>query len=305
MKKILSVSVLATLFISINSYALFKQTVLVMDMSNAARLPRNFRTTNDVLHGNVNQTGLRDLHIAGGSQFSKLAFQKILSTIDEKKIAIIDLRQEAHGFLNSNAISWYAPNDAINACKTNEQIETEQTYLLDQLNKLDIVDVYDIISKKNGYIAKARAKQYVVHQVMSEAQFAEAANQNYARIYVQDTYAPSNEQVDGFLEIVKRVPKDQWIYFHCRAGVGRTTTFMAMDDMVHNAKNVSFEDILTRQRALGGKDLEAPAKSLQKVTRTQDRLKFLENFYNYAKENNDDFATTYTQWLAQPKTESQ
>lgn len=297
MKRILKVAIVASLLVSINSFALYKEPLLVMDMSNAARLPKNFRTTNDNIHGDVNRTGLKDLHIAGGSQFSKLSFKKILNRLDEKKITIIDLRQESHGFLNSNAISWYAPNDAINAGKTIQVIEADQTQLLDDLNKQDIVDVFNIASKKNGYIAKARAKQYVVHQVMNEDQFAESAKQNYARIYVQDTYAPTNDEVDRFLEIVKAVPKDQWIYFHCRAGVGRTTTFMAMDDMLHNAKKVSFNDIIKRQHVLGGKDLEEPAKSDLKVKRTQERLAFLEKFYQYAKENTDNFATTWSQWL--------
>lgn len=296
MKKLFSFAILASLFFSVNSFAIYKEPLLVMDMSNAARLPKNFRSANDNLHGDVNKIGLKDLHIAGGSQFSKLSFKQILHRIDEKKITIVDLREESHGFLNSNAVSWYAPNDAINAGKATDIIENDQHELLDGLNKQDIVDVFNIVAKKNGYISKARAKQYVVHQVMNEAEFASSIKQNYARIYVQDGYAPSNQEVDRFLEVVKSVPKDQWIYFHCRAGVGRTTTFMAMDDMLHNAKKVSFDDILKRQHLLGGKDLAEPSKSDLKIKRVQERLTFLENFYRYAKENNDNFATTWSQW---------
>ncbi len=282
--------------------AAYKKPLLVMDMSNSAHLPRNFRTTADSLKPDINTTGLASLHIAGGSQFSKMAFQKILDRMHEKQIYIIDLRQESHGFLNSNAISWYAPNDAINAGKADEEIEIAQTQLLDELSKQDVADVFDILKKQNSYVTKVRAKQYAVHQVMNEAQFAESAKQHYDHIYVQDTYAPTNEQVDRFIDIVKAIPAGKGIYFHCRAGEGRTTTFMVMYDMMHHAKTVAYDDILTRQHALGGKDLQLlPAPASNKKQRDSARIKFLNQFYDYAKNNQDDFATSWTQWLNHDK----
>lgn len=281
------------------AYAQYKLPLLVMDMSNVSQLPNHFRTTQDHLPANVKTEGLTDLHMAGGSQFSKAAFKRILIKIRQSKVFIIDLRQESHGFLNGNAISWYAPNDAINAGKTDEEIEASQTELLDALAKRDVVDVFSIVTKSRGYVTKVRAKQYAVHQVMSEAQFAADTKQDYQRIYVQDTQRPDDAQVDRFLETVGKIPATEWVYFHCRAGVGRTTTFMTMYDMLHNAKTLTFEEILARQHALGGKDLGAITEvAPNKKQSAQVRLDFLKKFYEYAKTNDDHYKTSWTAWLA-------
>ena len=40
---------------------------------------------------------------------------------------IVDLRQESHGFLNGNAISWYGTRNAANEGKIGRQIEAEQS----------------------------------------------------------------------------------------------------------------------------------------------------------------------------------
>jgi hypothetical protein len=73
---------------------------------------------------------------------------------------------------------------------------------------------------------------------------------------------------------------------------------MAMYDMMKNAKYVTFDDIITRQHALGGSDLnEMPQKDHFKYKYATDRLRFLKNFYEYAKSNNDNYSTTWMQWL--------
>jgi hypothetical protein len=64
-----------------------------------------------------------------------------------------------------------------------------------------------------------------------------------------------------------------------------------------NAKRVSFEDILARQAALGGSELqELPNQDNFKYKFASHRLHFLQKFYEYAKTNNDDFSTTWVQW---------
>ena len=73
---------------------------------------------------------------------------------------------------------------------------------------------------------------------------------------------------------------------HCPAGRGRTTTFLAMYDMMRNAVNVSFDDILARQAMIGGKDLTEPfAIGDWRYEHHFERLQFLMDFYNYCLEN--------------------
>src|ERR1700733_9258506 len=127
-KLFLSVVALIILSMSVLVWA-YENGQLVLDMRNVPVLPKHFRTSSDPLTSTVNTNGLANLHMAGGAQFSKLALDKILERLASKHVTIIDLREESHGFLNGNAISWYAPADAANAGMTESQIERTQARL--------------------------------------------------------------------------------------------------------------------------------------------------------------------------------
>lgn len=301
MKTILfAVILILTLTLSAFVFANYARTMLVMDMRNAPpQLPKRFRMITDALPANINSTGLADLHIAGGGQFSKSAFKLMLERMKAKHIVVMDLRQESHGMLNDNAISWYGLRNADNANKTAAQIEEDQTALLTALGQEETVVVNKLVQKTaEGGIQKAQPTEYVVHQTSTEEELVTKLGHAYKRLYVQDYHAPQDKEVDRFIKMINKLSPDKWIYFHCRAGIGRTTVFMTMYDMMHNAKKVSLEDILTRQNALGGKDLrQLPSKTHFKYQWGVDRLKFITQFYEYARGNKDHFATSWTEWL--------
>lgn len=282
--------------VSTLAFAVYDETLLVLDMRNVPDLPKHFRTLQDPLPAKLNNQGLANLTVAGGAQFSKLGLDKIVEKLHAKRITIIDLRQESHGFLNGNAISWYAPQDAINAGYSMQQIENRQRHLLNGLSEKESIKTYVILSKTpNERINNARVVEFSMRSVGSEEELAYRSHHSYKRIYVQDYHAPSAKQVDRFIQIIKQLPKDQWVYFHCRAGIGRTTTFMAMYDMMQNAKQVSFDDIIARQAALGGKDLsELPQAGSEKYDAAAKRLDFLKQFYQYAHDNTDHFQTLWS-----------
>jgi Protein-tyrosine phosphatase. len=118
---------------------------------------------------------------------------------------------------------------------------------------------------------------------------------DYIRVTVTDTERPEDDMVDYFVKKVRKLPEDTWLHFHCKAGMGRTTTFMAMYDMMKNSKKVSLEDIMERQELLGGVKLLKPVGG--KESESQKRSDFLRQFYQYTKENNDNFKTSWSQWL--------
>lgn len=291
---------LSLLLVTTLTFARGYDALLVLDARNSSQLPKHFRTSSDTISDeSINRKGLTDLQIAGGAQFSKLSLQKILERLHTKKLTIIDLRQESHGFLNGDGISWYGDANAANAGMKPIQIENTQALLLSQLEKEQTAKVYEIIKKtSNENIAETKKIEFLVHAVSSEESLAEEEQLNYKRFYVQDFHAPTPKEVDNFVEFAKNTPKDSWIYFHCRAGVGRTTTFMALYDMMRNAKDVSLEAILARQAALGGKDLtELPEQGSFKYKAAVERLNFLKKFYQYAHDNDDNFDTTWKKWL--------
>lgn len=277
-----------------------KPPLLVLDMRNIPQLPRHFRTSKPLATKSINWSGLTELHIAGGAQFSRLSLEKILNTLAVKQLTIIDLRQEPHGFLNGNAISWYGPHNAYYEDNTPEQIEAIQTELLSELSSLDTVTANQITKKtEDEESLKTKPIEFSVHAVFSESQLIETYHLKYHRLYVTDFHAPTATQVDQFIELAKQFPENQWIYFHCRAGVGRTTTFMAMYDMMRNAKQIPFKDIIARQHAIGGKDLtQLPSSQRYKYDYAVERMDFLKQFYAYAKTNKDDFHSSFSQWLS-------
>lgn len=308
LKKILVV--LAGVVVSLNAYAKveadrdisgreIKSALLILDMRNVPSVPRNFRGTNKMLT-DVNTTGLSDLHMVGSAQFSAESLKQVLSQLHTKRLTIFDLRQESHAFLDNNAVSWYASQNAANAYKSDAAIEREQWQLLAGLEQREEVKVYKVLGKnENENITFARPTDYTVRLVQSEEELAQEMHQRYQRLYVQDFHAPSDKQVDRFMQMVSALPKDGWVYFHCRAGVGRTTTFMVMYDMLRNAKKVSFDDIIKRQSLLGGKDLlEMPPKDNFKYPLAVERLDFLKRFYQYAHDNTDNFATKWSRYKA-------
>src|SRR5690606_26441789 len=67
--------------------------LLILNRKNRYELPRNFHTT--------------PFSSSGSGQFSEKELQRMISQIPASNIMIVDLRQEPHGFLNGNAVSWY------------------------------------------------------------------------------------------------------------------------------------------------------------------------------------------------------
>lgn len=78
--------------------------------------------------------------------------------------------------------------------------------------------------------------------------------------------------------------------------MGRTTTFMVMYDMMHNAKKVSYNDIMKREVLIGGSDILSVSDE-NKKNESKSRSDFIKEFYNYCHDNNDGFQTSWSQWL--------
>lgn len=298
---ILAMILIAALTLGTFAWAAYNRTLLVLDMRNSPELPKHFRTTSDAIAnpGNLDLTGFSSLHAAGSAQFSKLSFENALQKIKAKSIVIVDLREESHGFLNGNAVSWFGPHNATNAGLKPIMVEHNQAKLLSELDKLNLAKVFKILKKTpDAKIDKVQPIDFSVYQVASEADVMATNHLDYERIYVQDYHPPGDNQVDRFIRLVRSLPTNGWIYFHCRAGMGRTSTFMAMYDMMRNAKHVAFEQILARQFAIGGKDFgKLPAPGSYKYKFAVERLNFLKKFYEYTHTNDDNYRTSWKEWL--------
>jgi hypothetical protein len=267
---------------------------LVIDTENKNVLPKNFRTTKDAINsekaGSVNLNGLSDLNISGSGALSEKGLAMVKEKIGNRPIMDIDLRQEDHGFINGMGISWFGEYDQANKDLTREQVVADEKNKLNQISK-DKHVAFDQLPK--GKSVNTIKEINNPESVQTEEELAKSLGMSYLRITVTDHEKPLDDQVDLFVESIKNIPQDTWLHFHCRGGAGRTTTFMSMYDMMHNAKNVSFEDIMKRQTLIGGSDLLKG----EDQDENQARPDFMNMFYNYCKENQDGFQTSWSQWL--------
>src|SRR5262249_52788723 len=161
----------------------------------------------------------------GSSQFS----EKTLRAVRDKmpgSLFIVDLRRESHGFVNGIPISWYEPRNASNIGLSRDQIlRMEEKQLAFLSNPLTI---QRIVKKSSGVIEASEPLEITIKNIETEAQLAKRLNLHYIRIPVLDHHRPNDEAVDEFVTLVKSLPPDTWLYFHCRGGKGRSTTFMTL-----------------------------------------------------------------------------
>lgn len=274
MKKFISYSFhifLITLFLVFNIIYFpkaFSDINLVENAPNNNKLPNHFRMTTDITslseYNDLNLSGLDKLNISGSGQFSETGLDLIKNSLPNNfSIIDIDLRQESHGFINGIGISFEnSKNNANNVLTLPEVISTEKG-LLQSIKINTPLTFYD-------------TKVTIVPDcVKDELTLTSNKNIGYIRIPVTDGSLPSDEMVDYFIDIVMNTPENTWYHFHCKEGIGRTTTFMIMYDIMRNHKEVSLNDIIKRQVLLSTIK-EKDAQSFY----TGKRFKFLSSFYN-------------------------
>jgi protein-tyrosine phosphatase len=279
-------------FLVIFSYpAIGATTLLVQDSPNKYQLPRNFRVIQKQGE-NIPLTGIEKLHLMGSGQFSEANLRYILAHYP-KPDYIFDLRQESHGFVNGIAVSWFGNYNWANLDKSEKENQQMENQLLAQIKGKKEITIHEVTRKNKGIIEETSPITVNVQSVYNEQQLVEQNHIKYVRIRVSDHRAPSHEAVLNFVNIMRTIPGDARLYFHCKAGRGRTTTFMAMVDIMRNAKEVSFADIVARQHLMGGINLtkKQTKKVAVIVKEAQIRLEFLEKFYAYCRSNRDQFRT--------------
>lgn len=278
---------------------------LSLDAPAAAELPRRFRTAAfpfATAEAPVpSRQGLDTLRISGSGQFAPGELAAMLDNLPGR-VAVVDLRRESHGFLGDAAVSWYAPGNQGNPGRDAAAVAAAEAGLLAGLDgKPDVaVERVGTPSRPGGPVARETLAMGPA-RVRSEAEELASRGVGSLRVAVPDRHRPDDAAVDRFLCFYRTLPPDVWLHFHCRAGAGRTTSFMLMTDMLKNARQVSFEDLITRQWRIGGVDLQDVSSKWDKGEDARERLDFLRRFYDYARANPDGRPLLWSQWLAGAK----
>ncbi|HEU5247813.1 MAG TPA: hypothetical protein VFU09_12050 [Candidatus Udaeobacter sp.] len=273
-----------------------------IDLTLARSLPRNFRTTDDPLKASDGKTpsttGLIDLHASGSGEFTTDNL-KLLLTRMHGPVTIFDLRQETHIFVNGLPVSWYATRDWANVGRSQTEIEEAEAAWVQSLEPGAKIAVRPGHPVKKGNADSVVPQQVIVKEASIERDLVSSAAISYVRVPVTDHTRPLDDAVDRFIVAVRALPDNAWAHFHCEAGLGRTTTFMVLYDMLRNATRVSLEDIVRRQKLLGyGYDVLSPPKAESwKVPYAEDRTAFIRAFYDYARANPNGSPQLWSEWL--------
>lgn len=269
-----------------NSNKTSDSVYLVLDNDTYEVLPSKFRKSNDLQtianNININIVGLENLNISGSEQFSKMNLPILLKAIHtELPIIDFDLRQESHGFINGLPISFENEHDNANKGLSNSQVLQKEK---EQLASIKIgVPLY---------FHNRPDKSITPEEVFDENTLVTSNNINYKRIFATDEELPTPQVIDSFISIIKGLENENWLHFHCKEGIGRTTTFMIFYDMMKNYNNVSSNDIINRQIELA----DFTPEDIHLLT-SERRFDLYNSFYSYCQKYGPDFNTTFSKYL--------
>ena len=297
------------------------KVTLVLDapteLITPSSLPAQFRTMSTL-------TNISGAAASGSAEFSLSQFQAMLAKIGQPgkfPLVVVDLRQEPHGFLalqqplngeTEIAVGWFAERDWLNVAKGLPSILVNEDHRLDKASKTTNLTVYNVLTKNKTEDGIATATPCPVHPTgtyQTESMFVtKFANVGYLRLPTTDHCRPRDSEVDQFVAYDASFDPTTWLHFHCRAGDGRTTTFMVMHDIIHNAPGDSLQTILTRQgpSGIGGIDLSSMPtdKTVFSYPFSRDRVKFIKHFYTYVcAAKPGGFKLTWSDWVGEQFTQ--
>jgi hypothetical protein len=278
-------------------------------VSDARAIP--YRTGTHLIFDNTPDRPARDgnfrsgrgldpmLRASGSHQLDAAMLADVVSQIADsspelRHLFIVDLRQESHAFLDGRAVSWCADKDWSNVGQPPAWIARDEQCQTEKLAAAPDTLVYTVHKDADGkieilgttllHVARAETEETVIGGIQSRLALS------YLRLHATDHCAPEDDAVRTFLQALGDVAATTWVHFHCHGGDGRTTTFLAMYDMLNVAKArppgiaspPDLEYFRTRQLQLFHYDLKPnPTVKLWQAPLSEIRWRRLESFRQY------------------------
>lgn len=266
---------------------------LIFDSIREQGLPNHFRTTIGAwpiaTKTPPSRRGMDDLMASGSEQPSPAELAGVIRGLGEN-VAVVDLRQESHAFLGEHPVSWYGTKNWANKGKSLAEVEADERAHIEALSKVHSAVVTRVYAKDSeGRLSTVRTEKTAYDLAQNEELAARSLGLGYLRIPVSDHSRPLDSDVDRFIFFVRNLAPGTWLHFHCHAGDGRTTTFMLLYDLLHNAADLELDEFAARQHLLGGVDLLHTPHTDWKETLYNDRAAFISRFHEYARTR--DFRT--------------
>jgi protein-tyrosine phosphatase len=235
---------------------------------------------------------LRDLNWMN-NEIQKLTNNRV------RKIFIIDLREESHGYLNGQAINLTMPNNWVNRGKNYDDVIKDENDWLASLSQKRFAEVHTNLDF-DSYDASSSKEIVAIESIQNEKDVVESLGLNYFRITVSDHCAPHDVDVDRFLNFVDNLDDDSWLHFHCRGGAGRSSTFLSIYYMLKHANEISFDSIINMHKTVQPYyDLTTGSfVNTHLIHCYQERYQFLKRFYEFAQARLNHHPQTWSEWRA-------
>lgn len=284
---------------------------LILDAKDSFTFPRRFRTTSMPIPSTKlthylkdhkylpSFQGYKDLRASGSAQFSRKNILAALSHM-QGKVYVIDLRQESHGFLNGDAISWHGERNWANQGQTNSFISNLELSLFQNLISLKKASLCNFQKGFDQHLCPTASHDIYIKTAATEEQIIKELGLEYIRFPVLDRWRPEDKVIDQFVDFIKALPEGSWLHFHCRGGSGRTTTFLVMYDIIRNGHHVTLKDIIARHALAGVKNLQkisSVALDKWEAQGALKRLSVIEKFYEYVQDPDGYLSRSWTEWL--------
>jgi len=277
---------------------------LILDAVGEGSTPGRFRSTGLIppfpqAAPGADLTGLDQLRASGSAQPTPEAFAQTVAGLAER-VLVVDLREESHLFLDQRPVSLFGWRNWANQGLEAPAIEAAERALARDLTPRAYVDAARPLSKgDDGFIAESVTERLRFTRARTQPDVLAEIGLTSLRLPVTDHSPPEPRTVDAFLALLADLPPDAWLHLHCHAGEGRTTVFLALYDMLRNARRVAFEDIMARQVLLGGADLRRTSvRPAWKEPLYRQRASLMRRFYDYARRN-DPASLKWSDYLFQ------
>jgi len=288
-------------------------------MEGSGMLPRSFRTSQIIPMGqiqHINAIGLKALNVSGSSQPSPDEMDSVKKFWNNRKVHWIALRKEEVWAIQPkegsaivvsqlHGLKWWTGEDFLGR-RNVDQIHIDEKELINTtaLNRtLSIYGNRDLEpSQENGEAYEMLFRLDIVADIIyTLQQLVEQRGMLYHRI-IDNKFGPiSWESIDALVNIIRDIPQEDAVHFHCKKGQSRTTIAMVLFDMMRNADKLSAREIIHRQgpEGLGGASLEADQATQGKsgVAYKFSWEPTLVRFHEYCLEQqNCHFAVSFSEW---------
>ncbi len=281
--------------------------------------PRSFRASEIVPFGrvrNINTKGLASLHVSGSSQPSPNEMDAVKKFWNKRQVHWIVLRKEEVWAIEPKGggaviisqlhrLNWWSGEDP-RGLRTVDEIYSDEQNLVNAVPKHSLFTIYgnhDLepsVTTGEAYELLYRI-DIKAEKVFTLKQLVEQRGMIYHRINDNKFGPISWASIDQLVRILRAVPEEDAVHFHCKKGQSRTTIAMALFDMMRNAENICAEEIIDRQgpMGIGGATLKASEVNTGKsgVSYKHSWEKTLHHFHTYCLEAKaDNFSIPFSTW---------